>query len=61
MLDSLELEANPFYTVHIQFNSIRFICLHLSIIQNIIYNGKNDFYTISMRDLDAIKESMTCD
>ena len=30
-------------------------------IHKLIYNGKNDFNTISMRDVDAIKELVACD
>ena len=30
-------------------------------IHKVINNGKNDFYTISMRDVDAIKERVVCD
>ena len=26
-----------------------------------LYNDKNDFYTISMRDVDAIKARIACD
>ena len=30
-------------------------------IHKVINNGKNDFYTVSMRDVDAIKERVACD
>ena len=41
-----------------KFNLFVFIS-HM--IQEVIYNGKNDFYTISMRDVDDIKERIACD
>ena len=41
-----------------QFNLFVFIS---HIIQKVIYNDKNDFYTISMEDVDAIKERIACD
>ena len=45
--------------VSIQFNFYFFFISH--IIQKVIYNNKNDFQTISMRDVDAIKERIACD
>ena len=30
-------------------------------IHKLINNGKNDFYTVSMRDVGAIKERVACD
>ena len=45
------------------FNSIQFsLFVFIShMIHEVINNGKNDFYTISMRDVDAIKERVACD
>ena len=44
--------------IHISI-SIQCIGFHLS--HNTKSNDKNDFYMISMRDVDAIKEHIACD
>ena len=45
-------------SLHTIFNLIQFsLFVFIShMIHKVINNGKNDFYTISMRDVDAIKE-----